>query len=106
MEGSWRMGIGYHGLKDPRAYEIASNRTYLVATVWGYDRGIDPKLVKTPEVSLVCLSPWTGYVPPPPPLVNTTTSSGTSSLPPTTTSSSKSSVAKRFAATALPIPGM
>ncbi|KAE8418056.1 hypothetical protein BDV36DRAFT_295461 [Aspergillus pseudocaelatus] len=33
---SWRIGTGYHDPGDARAYGLAANRTYLVATAWGY----------------------------------------------------------------------
>ena len=56
LEGTWRMGTGYYAPHDARAYEAASNRTYLVATVWGYDRDIDQKDIRTPEVALSCVS--------------------------------------------------
>ncbi|KAE8318270.1 hypothetical protein BDV41DRAFT_572260 [Aspergillus transmontanensis] len=35
---SWRIGTGYHDPGDARAYALAANRTYLVATVWGYSQ--------------------------------------------------------------------
>ncbi|KJK65772.1 hypothetical protein P875_00022190 [Aspergillus parasiticus SU-1] len=36
---SWRIGTGYHDPGDARASALAANRTYLVATVWGYNQG-------------------------------------------------------------------
>ncbi|KND86424.1 hypothetical protein TOPH_08950 [Tolypocladium ophioglossoides CBS 100239] len=72
---SWRIGTGYHDPGDARAYAIAANRTYLVATVWGYSKKADPKAIKIPKVSFACLSLGASYVlpPPPPPPTNTTT---------------------------------
>ncbi|UKZ46014.1 hypothetical protein TrVGV298_000211 [Trichoderma virens] len=43
QQNSWRIGTGYHRPRDPLAFEKAYNRTYLVATVWGFSRGTDPK---------------------------------------------------------------
>lgn len=77
---SWRMGTGFHGPGSALSYQMAANRTYLVATVWGYSRGA--KNQKKPEVSFGCVSPGDAYVPPP------TTSTTTSSSTPTSTSTS------------------
>ncbi|KAK2590718.1 hypothetical protein QQS21_011589 [Conoideocrella luteorostrata] len=81
---SWRIGTGYHGHGDARAYEVAANRTYLVVTVWGYSRS--SKSSQTPEVSFGCLSPGASYVPPPVcahplPTANTTSASTSSTAP-------------------------
>ncbi|RHZ55468.1 hypothetical protein CDV55_101642 [Aspergillus turcosus] len=51
---SWRIGTGYHDPGDARAYALAANRTYLVATVWGYSQSARSRQV--PEVSFGCLS--------------------------------------------------
>lgn len=78
---SWRMGTGYHDPGSADGYKQASDRTYLVATVWGYNKGA--KNQKTPEVSFGCLSGGAAYVPKPPPSTTTTTS--TTSTAPTAT---------------------
>lgn len=76
------MGTGYHDPGSALAYQMAANRTYLVATVWGYSRGA--KNQKTPDVSFGCVSPGDAYVPPP-----TTTSTSTTTTPtPTSTPTS------------------
>ncbi|QKX54054.1 uncharacterized protein TRUGW13939_01137 [Talaromyces rugulosus] len=85
---SWRIGTGYHDPGDALAYALAGNRTYLVATVWGYSEGAVSSHV--PEVSFDCLSSGANYVPPPPapsPSPNTTT---TTAITTTTTASSTS----------------
>ncbi|PTB63753.1 carbohydrate-binding module family 66 protein [Trichoderma citrinoviride] len=64
---TWRIGTGYHSPGDPIAYEIAANRTYLVATVWGYSKNVDASKKKTPQVTWTCISSGDAYVPPPPP---------------------------------------
>ncbi|GFF60245.1 levanase [Aspergillus udagawae] len=61
---SWRIGTGYHDPGDARAYALAANRTYLVATVWGYSQSV--KSSQVPGVSFACLSSGASYVPPPP----------------------------------------
>lgn len=76
------MGTGFHGPGSALSYQMAANRTYLVATVWGYSRGA--KNQKTPEVSFGCVSPGDAYVPPPTSTTSTTSSSST----PTSTSTS------------------
>ncbi|POR37748.1 Uncharacterized protein TPAR_02062 [Tolypocladium paradoxum] len=63
---NWRIGTGFHEKGDKSAYETAYNRTYLVATVWGYSRDADKGSIKTPEVSLACLSSWGKLLPDPP----------------------------------------
>jgi hypothetical protein len=86
---SWRIGTGYHDPGDALAYALASNRTYLIATVWGYSEGAVSSHV--PEVSFDCLSSGANYVPPPPappPSPNTTT---TTAITTTTTYPSASS---------------
>lgn len=103
----WRIGTGYHQHLDPVARELAYNRTYLVATVWGFSRGTDPTTKRIPRVTWACMSggdPWKDPVlhhyPDPPPhshdnststktLSSATTSSGTVSS--TTTSSETTS---------------
>lgn len=64
---SWRIGTGYHSPYDPIPYEIAANRTYLVATAWGYSKKLDASARKTPKVTWACISSGDAYVPPPPP---------------------------------------
>ncbi|KAE8556894.1 hypothetical protein EYB25_001600 [Talaromyces marneffei] len=96
---SWRIGTGYHDPRDASAYALAANRTYLIATVWGYSQ--DSKLVQVPEVSFSCLSSGASYVPPspasPPSTTTTTTTTTTSSSSissPTQTSISSNSAFK------------
>ncbi|KAF5858683.1 hypothetical protein ETB97_003898 [Aspergillus alliaceus] len=76
---SWRIGTGYHNPGDARAYALAANRTYLVATVWGYSQSATP--IRVPEVSFGCLSSGASYIPPPPapPLSTTTTTTASTS---------------------------
>jgi hypothetical protein len=85
---SWRIGTGYHDPGDTRAYASAANRTYLLATVWGYSQDSESRQV--PEVSLSCLSSGTSYGPPssgsPPPTTTTTTATSSSTSSPTQTS--------------------
>ncbi|KAF7585362.1 hypothetical protein BBP40_011114 [Aspergillus hancockii] len=87
---SWRIGTGYHGPGDARAYALAANRTYLVATVWGYSQSATP--IRVPEVSFGCLSSGASYIPPSPAPPLSTTTTTTASTSPTS------------AATETPIP--
>ncbi|KAE8378398.1 hypothetical protein BDV26DRAFT_292215 [Aspergillus bertholletiae] len=50
----WYIGTGYHDPGDVRAYTAATNRTYLVGTVWGYSK--TSKNTQVPEVTFSCLS--------------------------------------------------
>ncbi|KAE8140450.1 hypothetical protein BDV38DRAFT_239719 [Aspergillus pseudotamarii] len=89
---SWRIGTGYHNPGDASAYALAANRTYLVATVWGYSQSA--KHIQAPEVSFGCLSSGASYIPrPPSPSSSTvaTASPSTSLLPMATASSSSGS---------------
>ncbi|UKZ50510.1 hypothetical protein TrVGV298_004773 [Trichoderma virens] len=61
---SWRIGTGYHSPYDPIPYEIAANRTYLVATAWGYSKKLAASARKTPKVTWTCISSGDAYVPP------------------------------------------
>ncbi|KAE8162608.1 hypothetical protein BDV40DRAFT_264728 [Aspergillus tamarii] len=86
---SWRIGTGYHDPGDARAYALAANRTYLIATVWGY--GQSAMHIQAPEVSFGCLSSGASSIPRPPSSPSstaTTTSSSTSPLPISTAASS------------------
>ncbi|KAE8327991.1 hypothetical protein BDV39DRAFT_204394 [Aspergillus sergii] len=87
---SWRIGTGYHDPGDARAYALAANRTYLVATVWGYSES--EKHIQVPEVSFGCLSSGASNIPLPPasPSSTTTTTSQSTSSPPTGTTASSS----------------
>jgi hypothetical protein len=78
---SWRIGTGYHDPGDATAYALAANRTYLVATVWGYSQSAMSSQV--PEVSFGCLSSGAAYVPPPPAPPSSTTTTTTASTSPT-----------------------
>jgi hypothetical protein len=53
---NWRMGTGFHDKGDKLAYELASNRTYLIADVWGYSSKLQKESRRTPEVTFTCLS--------------------------------------------------
>ncbi|KAB8211039.1 hypothetical protein BDV34DRAFT_220209 [Aspergillus parasiticus] len=87
---SWRIGTGYHDPGDARAYALAANRTYLVATVWGYSQS--EKHIQVPEVSFGCLSSGASHIQPPPasPSSTTTTTSQSTSSPPMGTMASSS----------------
>ena len=52
---SWRIGTGYTDSDDGSGYALAVNRTYLIATVWGYSQSA--LSIQVPEVSLGCLLP-------------------------------------------------
>ncbi|KAH7348908.1 hypothetical protein BKA65DRAFT_372083, partial [Rhexocercosporidium sp. MPI-PUGE-AT-0058] len=87
---SWRIGTQYHEPGSAKAYEMAANRTYLVATVWGYSSTASSSIRKTPEVSFGILSSGAAYVPPPP-VTNTTTSASSTSTASSTVSKSTAS---------------
>ena len=87
---SWRIGTQYHEPGSAKAYEMAANRTYLVATVWGYSSTASSSIRKTPEVSFGILSSGAAYVPPPP-VPNTTTSASSTSTASSTVSKSTAS---------------
>jgi hypothetical protein len=53
---NWRIGTGFHDKGDKGAYEIASNRTYLVVDVWGYSKKLSQGSRRVPEATLTCLS--------------------------------------------------
>ncbi|OQE16158.1 hypothetical protein PENSTE_c025G09779 [Penicillium steckii] len=84
---SWRIGTGYHEPGESPQYGWASNRTYLVATVWGYGPQISSH--HTPEVSLACISSGKSYIEPPssPALPPSEIPISTTTTSPTTTSS-------------------
>ncbi|KAH8897252.1 hypothetical protein GQ53DRAFT_803287 [Thozetella sp. PMI_491] len=83
---SWRIGTQYHAPGSAEAYAIAANRTFLVATVWGYSASAGSGVRKTPDVSFACLSSGEAYSPPPPPGSSSTATSTTVSLPTGTSS--------------------
>ncbi|EHK43109.1 hypothetical protein TRIATDRAFT_34746 [Trichoderma atroviride IMI 206040] len=82
---SWRIGTGYHSPYDPIPYEIAANRTYLVATAWGYSKKLDASARKTPKVTLACISSGDAHVPPPPPPPPPSSTTTTTPSKPTST---------------------
>ncbi|KAJ3497857.1 hypothetical protein NLG97_g1582 [Lecanicillium saksenae] len=82
---SWRMGTGFHDPYSAQAYQAAANRTYMVATVWGYSKG--SKDTTVPQVSFGCVSGGDAYIPVPPP---SSTSTSTTTSKPTSTSTSSS----------------
>ncbi|KAL7906959.1 hypothetical protein GGI35DRAFT_457354 [Trichoderma velutinum] len=92
QKDGWRIGTGYHHHLDPVARELAYNRTYLVATVWGFSRGTDPMTKRIPRVTWACMSggdPWKDPVlhhfPDPPPHLH---DNSTSTKPPSSVTSS------------------
>lgn len=59
------MGTGYHDPGDARGYTLAANRSYLIATVWGYSQQASAKTV--PVVTFACLSSGKSPIQPPAP---------------------------------------
>ena len=55
---SWMVGDGFQEPTTETTYETVSNRTYLVATVFGYNSGYKTKV--KPRVELSCLRPQWG----------------------------------------------
>lgn len=64
QKDSWRIGTGYHSPGDAGPFVTAAERTYLVATLWGYSATADSKSIKLLEVSFAYLSSGKAYVPP------------------------------------------
>lgn len=86
---SWMVGTGYVEPNNQTAYYTASNRTYLLATVFGYSDEVDESERKTPEAQLACLRPeWKAPEPP-----ATTASSSSVALLPTSIGSLSTSTA-------------
>ncbi|KAH8664682.1 hypothetical protein BX600DRAFT_437216 [Xylariales sp. PMI_506] len=66
---SWMIGTGYVDKYNQTAYYEASNRTYVLATVFGYSSAGNTTGVQPPTAELACLRPeWKA------PLVSTSTS--------------------------------
>lgn len=84
------MGTGFHDLGDRNAYQTAANRTFLVATVWGYSASADKAKIQTPDVSLACLQASVAS--------NGTAVSGTSNSPPQSNRASTSNSAPELLA--------
>ncbi|OBR08030.1 Alpha-glucanase [Colletotrichum higginsianum IMI 349063] len=100
---SWFIGTGGVEEGNSTAYYEASNRTYVIGTVFGYSTSVTDSNKQTPKLSLACLRPE--WVPPTTPNTPTSTvtpyvyptqvpsgattvkSSATSSIPPSATSS-------------------
>ncbi|KAL7902431.1 hypothetical protein HDV63DRAFT_410161 [Trichoderma sp. SZMC 28014] len=76
---SWRIGTGYHNPGDAGAYALAANRTYLIATVWGYSKAA--KSIQVPEVSFNCLSSGTDIAPHLPPIAPSNTTAAQTLIP-------------------------
>lgn len=93
------IGIGYHGAGSSVAAETALDRTYLIATVWGYSNNVDKDKRQTPEVSLNCLSPGSQFDSPPTNGATTMTSTMATTV---ASSTSTSGANKRFAAVRMP----
>lgn len=70
------LGTGFVDVGNETAYYDASNRTFIVGTVFGYSRSIEQTKKQTPKLSLACLRPE--WVPPAKPTSTTTTFSITS----------------------------
>ncbi|TDZ17901.1 hypothetical protein Cob_v009249 [Colletotrichum orbiculare MAFF 240422] len=88
---SWMLGTGYVEPNNQTAHYAASNRTYLLATVFGYSEDVDASKIKAPEAQLACLRPeWTA---PPPPATSAVPSSPTSLPTATSVGSSVTSAA-------------
>ncbi|GKT63552.1 hypothetical protein ColTof4_04860 [Colletotrichum tofieldiae] len=64
-QGSWMLGTGYVDAGNVTAYYAASNRTYIVGTVFGYRFSVEEERRQTPRLSLACLRPE--WVEPPQP---------------------------------------
>ncbi|KAL0938162.1 uncharacterized protein CTRU02_207893 [Colletotrichum truncatum] len=56
-DSSWLIGTGAVAKGDMDAYYEASNRTFIVGTVFGYSAVVDKANRKTPRLSLACLRP-------------------------------------------------
>ncbi|KAL1856435.1 hypothetical protein Daus18300_010702 [Diaporthe australafricana] len=56
-QSSWMIGTGFGDSGNTTAYYAASNRTYLVATVFGYSSVVDEAKRQAPHASLACLRP-------------------------------------------------
>ncbi|KAJ8058601.1 hypothetical protein OCU04_012778 [Sclerotinia nivalis] len=93
---SWMIGTGYVDAGIETTYYAASNRTYLVVTVFGYNTNISTAKVETPVAELACLRPsWKA---------STVSMTITSATNPSTMSSSKtSSTTSTMSATATSI---
>ena len=111
----WRIGTGFNDKGDPKAYLAASNRTYLMATAWGYSAQFASKNSASisnysPNVTLTCLSPLAGTVGLDHDDSSTTStasspkesSSSTSTTSSPKTSSSSSGSSRRYAAMRFP----
>ncbi len=87
QKDSWRIGTGYHSPGETGSFASAAERTYMVATVWGYSSTADSKSIKAPEVSFACLSSGKAYTPPSQPPSSTSTTTTTNTTTTTTTTS-------------------
>jgi hypothetical protein len=56
-EVNWRIGTNFLDKGSKVAYQLASNRTYLIVDVWGYSKKLSGGGEKrTPDATLTCLS--------------------------------------------------
>ncbi|KAI7775179.1 hypothetical protein LA080_007166 [Diaporthe eres] len=60
-QSSWMVGTGFGDSGNTTTYYAASNRTYLVATVFGYSSAVHESKRQVPYASLACLCP--GWAP-------------------------------------------
>ncbi|GJC87011.1 hypothetical protein ColLi_09849 [Colletotrichum liriopes] len=74
-QGSWMLGTGYVDAGNVTAYYAASNRTYIVGTVFGYRFSVEEERRQTPRLSLACLRPE--WVEPPQPTATAEAASAT-----------------------------
>jgi len=61
-ELNWRIGTGFHDKGSKVAYEMASNRTYLIVDVWGYSSSLKGSNKRSPDATLTCLSAKSNYM--------------------------------------------
>ncbi|KAL3301791.1 hypothetical protein RB213_004930 [Colletotrichum asianum] len=87
---SWTIGTGAVDEGNTTAYYDASNRTFIIGTVFGYSSSVDEAKRQTPRLSLACLRPE--WVPPTTP--NVTSAVPPYSYPPQTTTSATTTTAQ------------
>ncbi|KAE9574609.1 hypothetical protein CGMCC3_g9241 [Colletotrichum fructicola] len=95
---SWMIGTGAVDEGNTTAYYDASNRTFIIGTVFGYSSGVDEGKRQTPKLSLACLRPE--WVPPSSP--NVTSAVPPYSYPPQTTSATATTAQSSQPATTAP----
>ncbi|KAF4924152.1 hypothetical protein CGCF245_v014652 [Colletotrichum fructicola] len=95
---SWMIGTGAVDEGNTTAYYDASNRTFIIGTVFGYSSGVDEGKRQTLKLSLACLRPE--WVPPSTP--NVTSAVPPYSYPPQTTSATATTAQSSQPATPAP----